>query len=331
MQQGRSYQRGRNDKAHTMRRVHMCHTIYLLICLLGVTAYTAFGTTSTTQVNFLFDDRNVLVVLPKNFHSHRLYPLIVNIHGFGVNGAIEIGYQGYDKLPGKHDVIVAAPTGSVHPNLGVTFWNATLACCGFEYFFGPTGVDDVDYLTRLIDELSSRYPIDPERIYLVGHSNGGFMAHRMACDRAERLAAIVALSGTTHFDPDECHPSAPVNILHIHGTADTRVSFDGGTMSPSGNPGGRYPGAIETVGRWADLNGCSGPRTDLGRHFDISSVIEGKETRVSRYRGCPTHAGDVELWTIVGADHVTPLTEGDHDIPEFAKRTWEWLKIRRKR
>ena len=152
--------------------------------------------------------------------------------------------------------MVAAPSGTLHPVIGLYFWNATEGCCGFEPVLGPQ-VDDAGYLNRLLDELLTRYPIDSQRVYIYGYSNGAFMAHRMACDHAERFAAIVAGAGATFNDPERCAPSGSVSVLHFHSMADAVIPFDGGNTFP-GNPETAFPGAIETVERWAALNGCIG-------------------------------------------------------------------------
>ena len=91
--------------------------------------------------------------------------------------------------------LYAFPDGT-RDRLGNRFWNASDACC--DLF--QSGVDDVAYLTAVIDDMSARFHVDAKRIHLVGHSNGGFMSHRYACDRAERVAAFVSLAGDNYKD-----------------------------------------------------------------------------------------------------------------------------------
>ncbi len=75
--------------------------------------------------------------------------------------------------------------------------------------------------------------MDRKRVYLIGHSNGGSMAYRMACQFSDQVAGIASLAGTTFMDPTQCRPSEPVNILHIHGTAETIDPYAGGADSTS--------------------------------------------------------------------------------------------------
>ena len=95
--------------------------------------------------------------------------------------------------------LMIAPAGTADSS-GSHFWNATDACCNFE----NSQVDDVAYLDGLITEISAAYNVDPKRIYVVGHSNGGFMAYRMACAKADRIAAVVSVAGATFATPASC-------------------------------------------------------------------------------------------------------------------------------
>jgi polyhydroxybutyrate depolymerase len=100
------------------------------------------------------------------------------------------------------------------------------------------------------------------------------MAHRMACDNAERFAGIVAGAGITLGNPQLCAPSVPISVLQLHSMGDKAILFDGGNIGnragKPGNPACEFPSAIELLTRWADLNGCRGalkfgkkPKLDL--------------------------------------------------------------------
>lgn len=222
---------------------------------------------STTLEEFDFDDRLVQVILPSGFKPAKKYPVLIHLHGASIDSNFIREVLGLDKLGLKNEVIVVVPNGSVHPviefDFSGQFWNATAACCGFEYAFGPQ-VDDVDFLTRLLDEVQTRYPIDDDRVYFTGESNGGSMAYRMACDLADRIAGIWVIAGVTHLEQTDCNPSRPVNVLHTHNVGDSVVRFDGGKFAT--NALSTYPGVLTTLSYWADYNGCTGEVTSPPPH-----------------------------------------------------------------
>ena len=113
-------------------------------------------------------------------------------------------------------MLYATPNGT-QDLLALRFWNATDACCDF---FG-SGVDDSTYLANLVAAIDSAVGVDPRRRFFVGHSNGGFMSYRMACDHADEVAAVVSIAGATFDDTADCAPVRPVSTLQIHGTSDT--------------------------------------------------------------------------------------------------------------
>jgi polyhydroxybutyrate depolymerase len=149
-------------------------------------------------------------------------------------------------------------------------------------------------------------------MYLVGHSNGAFMAHRFACDHAGRIAAIVTLAGMQWKDAGRCPASSPVSVLHVHGRDDQTIHYEGGST-----PKAAYPGAVETVRAWAAKDGCAGSLTATGQRLDLDASVPGEETAVERYPGCT--GVDVELWTINGGSHTPPFN--DH----WAEAIWDFL------
>ncbi len=245
--------------------------------------------------------------VPESYDGQRPTPLVVLLHGYTSNGATQDAYFKLSELADRRIFLLAYPDGT-RDLIGNRFWNATDACCDFF----NRGVDDVGYLDAVIDEIAGRYNVDPRRIYLVGHSNGAFMAHRFACDLGGRVAAIVTLAGMQWQDETRCAASSPVSVLHVHGRNDEVIRYEGGST-----PRGAYPGAVETVGAWAAKNGCAGSFATNGQHLDLDKSIAGEETAVERYSGC---AGvDVELWTIEGGGHVPAFTE------RWAETIWDFM------
>ena len=122
-------------------------------------------------------DRPADVLIPFDYTTSTRYPLIISLHGFGATGFLEAAYMGFIERIDKQQYVLVTPDGTENLE-GQRFWNATPACCA------PSDnlVDDVAYIRSLIVEAAATYSIDVSRISLFGHSNGGFMALRMACE-----------------------------------------------------------------------------------------------------------------------------------------------------
>ncbi|HEY2515771.1 MAG TPA: alpha/beta fold hydrolase [Polyangiaceae bacterium] len=225
-------------------------------------------------------------------------PLVIVLHGFGADhDSIDRALQA-TALGATHGAFVALPDGTANPR-GSRFWNASDACCDF----WGAGVDDVAYLDALIDDAVARYPIDPSRVYVMGFSNGGFMAHRYACDRAERVAGVVAFAGEPWKDANKCHPKVPVTVLQVHGDADDIVRYQGGRASdsrafrsPEFARAGAFPAARDGIAMWGKLDGCFSPTTTDDAHQEKLF-----------YDGCAQGA-EVQLWTRHGIGHTIDLS-----------------------
>jgi polyhydroxybutyrate depolymerase len=242
----------------------------------------------------------VALNVPTGFDPGDPAPLVILLHGFGSSGSAE---ETYFALASRFDaagILYATPDGTVDAD-GNRFWDATPACCDV-YDAHP---DDVGYLTALIDAIALEYPVDAKRVFFVGHSNGGFMSYRMACDRADRVTAIVSLAGATFFDASACNPSRPVRALEIHGTDDTTIEYEGGVRLDN------YPGARATMETWAAYNGC-GQDTYGYPDFDFDASIPGVDTAV-QVRESECRGGGSELWSILGGQHVPDIAEGARD------------------
>ena len=146
----------------------------------------------------------------------------------------------------------------------------------------------------------------------------------MACDHAEKVAAIASQAGATFLDASRCTPASAVNILQIHGTSDGVVSIGGGPLA-----GGRYPSAQATVERWAQTNGCSLQAELPDLRIDIDSSRPGAETAIRRYPGCK-EGGSAELWTINGGPHAPGLVVNGRTT-NLAVHTIDWLLAHPKR
>jgi polyhydroxybutyrate depolymerase len=237
-------------------------------------------------------DRPAQVHIPSDYTTTIRYPLIIVLHGFRANGFVQTLYLGLDTRVDPKQYVLVVPEGTKNAS-GDQFWNATPACCARSE--EEEQVDDVAYIRGLIEEAAATYSIDPERIGLIGHSNGGFMALRMVCEASDLVTSVVSLAGSTFVDDANCTPATyPVSVLAMHGDEDDTVPYDGTEF---------YPGAAETIRRFAAHAGCDASNPVMAANIDVVGNLAGAETTVLQYPGCPTGV-DVKLWSLVGAPHI---------------------------
>ena len=269
----------------------------------------SFGSAGAVADVVVGEDRPVSVHVPPGYDPSAPAPLLVVLHGYSSNGKSHDAYFHLRSLAEERGFLYAYPDGTVDRS-GNRFWNATDACCDFD----RTGVDDVAYLDSLITEIEAKLNVDPKRIDLVGHSNGGFMSYGYACAHADRVAAIISLAGATFANPADCAPVAPVAVLQIHGTADDTIDFDGAAIYRMGSdhPMAPYPGAHTTAATWSRYDGCHDTPVATGERVDVDADIgaagQPDESTVTRWSGCKP-GGAVELWTIPGGGHGPNLSD----------------------
>lgn len=274
------------------------------------TAPAGTGSTATPAGPAIGGDRPVRIAAPSSYRPGRPAPLLIMLHGYGGSPDQDEGYLALGPVAEAEGMLYARPEG-LRDRQGRHFWNASPACCDRD----GTGVDDSAYLRGVIEEIGRHYTVDPGRIFVVGFSNGGFMAHRMACDHADLVAAVVSIAGAGPLRAADCRPRRPVAVLEIHGDADRSVRYEGGDM------GGGYPGAVRTVEDWARRNGCAvsgqpGPARDLIAG-DGPAPAEAETVRYAE--GCRP-GGHAELWTVRGGDHLPVLADG------FARQVVDFLR-----
>lgn len=234
-------------------------------------------------------ERPVNVNMPNRYSKLTPAALLIDLHGYSGNSQSQTSFTFLVTAAEKRGLIYAAPDGLLDSQ-GNQFWNASKACCNFN----NNPVDDVAYIQSLIDEISSKVSVDSKRIYIFGHSNGHFMTYKFACSRPETVAAIAGLAGAMDSDVTTCAPSAAVNVLHIHGTSDATILYDGGSLFDN-----LYTSAASSVKRWAQIDKClTSPQ--IGTAFDLIRSLDGAETIPTIY-SCPRTR--VELWSINGGAH----------------------------
>jgi polyhydroxybutyrate depolymerase len=235
------------------------------------------------------------VHLPRELRAGENLPLLVMLHGLGGSGDDIARGSDWPQFAEQHRIAWIAPSGP-QDRRGRRFWNAGASCCNFDHL----PVDHVAELRGVIERALASAPIDKQRVFLGGFSNGGFMAHRFGCEAPDLVRGIVSISGSGPLEPVTCRAAKSLRVLQIQGDADPIVPYDGGHLfRDPGLP--EHASAQKTVRDWAVRLGCDNtPKSEGG--FDFEARLPGAETRVSRFEGCKS--GQVQLWTVGGGAHI---------------------------
>jgi polyhydroxybutyrate depolymerase len=221
-------------------------------------------------------------------------PLLIFLHGLGASGKSAFDALHLAAFGARERVFVVAPDGSVDRQTR-QFWNAGDACCNFD----RRDIDDVARLSQLIDAWRARPDVDSGRIYVMGHSNGGFMTERLACALGDRIAAAASLAGAAPPMTQACTARKKLALLEVHGDADDIVRYAGGSVFDSAALA-PFPGTQQGFRDWSKRLGCKGAQ-ESGPDRDLDPRLADAETRVERFTNCAF--GSVELWTVRGGDH----------------------------
>jgi polyhydroxybutyrate depolymerase len=197
-------------------------------------------------------ERSYRIHIPLGFEKGYEGSLLFVLHGGG--GTAE-GMENYltnktfNKLSDKHGFIVIYPDGyEKHWNDGrknVSWQDENIT------------IDDVGFLTRLIDDTVNEFSLDPNRVFFCGISNGGQMSYRMACEKTDRIAGIAAVVSSMSVDLiSKCSPKNPIPVFIISGTDDPLVPYDGGEIVLFNKAYGEVISYNETIDYWVSNNNC---------------------------------------------------------------------------
>ena len=235
--------------------------------------------------------------LPDALQAGERVPLLLVLHGFGVSSSLLIEKAGLNAVADQKRFAYLAPEGARDAR-GRPFWNAGKSCCDLD----RQPIDDVKRLRELLDANLNNAAIDPKRVFVIGYSNGGFMAQRLACDVGDRIAGVVSVAGAAPNSEVPCTQSSALAVLEIHGDSDPIVHYAGGTVFDRTDVEA-HASALDTAKYWAKHLSCAGgPRA--GERLDLEPQVPERETSVQRYGDC---RGAVELWTVQGGGHYVAL------------------------
>lgn len=245
----------------------------------------AGNTNRTLQVGG--KSRSYVLHVPAAYKGTAPVPLIIDFHGHGGTGVGQASDSPYPKVVDGEGVLMAFPTAIGDWNMG--------PCCADD-------VDDIGFARALVAEVESLGCVDPKRVYATGFSMGGAMSHQLACQAGDIFAAVAPAA----FDLLEehlatCKPKRPITVITFRGTQDTLALYNGG-LSTLVRPI-HFLGAINSMKKWAELDGCTGQATDQGNNcqgFAAAQCPGGVESIVCSKNGGGHEQGNATLgWPVL--------------------------------
>ncbi|SMC44495.1 alpha/beta hydrolase family esterase [Pedobacter africanus] len=234
-------------------------------------------------------NRTYLLNLPPDYYKNEnTVPLVIALHGAGGSAAQFEQHYNFTEQTNRSGFAVVYPEGVRSDGvLKLRTWNAG-TCCHYAY---EQNVDDVMYISKLINHLVSTYKINSKKVYVTGMSNGGMMAYRLAAEIPDKIAAVAPVSASMVL-PGPIHPSRPVPIMHIHSIKDTIVPYAGGV----GIGGYTFPPVDSVLKIWAAKNGCTA---------NPQVIVNDQKYRLTAWKDC-SNATTIRCYLTMDGGHSWP-------------------------
>ena len=204
----------------------------------------------TVQVGDL--ERRYRIYIPKNYEATKPTPVVVVYHGGGGNPESMIRLSGMNTKADEAGFLVVYPYGTGKLTNSLLTFNGG-ECCGYAM---QNKIDDVGFTRELLDDLAKVANVDADRVFATGLSNGGIMAHYVASELSDRIAAIAPVGGPLMMEAPR--NTRPVPVMHFHGTADAFAPFQGGYGKGflGRSKVTSFRSVDHTIQSWVKANGC---------------------------------------------------------------------------
>lgn len=224
-------------------------------------------------------ERYYLLHVPADYDGEAI-PLVLNFHGSLRVPEDQVEASDFGTIADREGFAVAYPAGAFASGNMQRSWNADV----------EDGVDDVQFVRDIVEDVATRLNIDRSRIYATGFSGGGRMSSRLACELSDLLAAAAPVAGLQYYE--DCTPMQPIPILAIHSKADPFNHYELSDDSPT-----YWHVGVETaIEKWQAANGC-------GRRADETDFADNVELRA--WTDCRP-GSEIALYAVDDDNHVWP-------------------------
>ena len=247
-------------------------------------------------------DRTFHIHFPKSYIKSLRLPLVIAMHGRGGEGEsmILVTRRGFNQLSDREGFIVVYPDG-IEKN-----WNDGRMDEESDDRAHKENIDDVGFISALIDKMIKDYNVNPKRVYVTGISNGAIMSYRLACELSSKITAIAPVDGNIpYLLLNECTPARAVSVLAINNVDDPLVPFEGGEIWGHFHRVklGRVLSVNESISFWVNKNKCS-PIPFIEQEPDRDPYDGTRVLRKEFRKG--TGGTEVILYKIDGGGHTWP-------------------------
>lgn len=255
------------------------------------------GSTHAQWVNkgftFQGNARQYRVYKSPNYNAANPASMVITLHGLGDNMTNFSGI-GMNYVADTANIIVVVPQAMSDPIAG-TAWNSGAGASGY---YPNSGINDVAFISALIDSVKAGYSINANRVYACGFSMGGFMTERLAIELNQKITSFASVSGTFGFGLPSYNPNKKISIAHFHGTADSTVPY-------AGNSSGI--GADSLVHFWVNNDQCN----SVPQHTNLPDIQnDGYTVERFIYSGGQNNT-EVDFFKVNGAGHVWLTANND--------------------
>lgn len=194
----------------------------LIYSILGSALTVSSAFADMQSVNVGGQNRQFYVHAPSGLTENR--PLVISCHGMDQDIPYQRNQAKWEQIADTANFVVVYPGGGT----GFSTWDIS-------------GDKDANFILAIIDEMNKKYAIDKSRVYMSGFSMGGMLTYHLMAKLPDKIAAFAPVSG--HLMGGGSYSNVrPLPLIHVHGTSDSVVPYDGST---------------DYVNGWAKQNGCN--------------------------------------------------------------------------